>query len=353
VDFVVSDDQQALAAGIRSLVQGRMPLEALRAREGQPSAVDPDAWAALAGAGVFTLLVPESDGGVGLGLADAAVVFEELGRALVPGPLVATTLAAGILPGAADGTARYSLLEGGGSGPGAPAGALPRYLEHPHPLAGVLVLPDPATPPDSGAVALLEPSALDLVEVDGPLDPLTPLARLDVPLPAGRPLGDGALAGTLRVRGTVLTAALGVGSAAACVDLAVAYAKERRQFGRPIGGFQAVKHLCADMLVRAEVARASLHAAAVLADEPDVAQAEASAGAGARRAEDVLWRAVAGAKVLADEAAWANARACIQVHGGMGFTWEVPIHLYLKRALVRAHAFGTAEDRSAAVAELL
>ena len=109
----------------------------------------------------------------------------------------------------------------------------------------------------------------------------------------------------------------------------MAYAKERHQFGKPIGSFQAVKHMCADMLVRAEVARAAVHAAACLADEPDVAAAEAEA-AGCAPGQ-MLERSVTGAKLLADEAALANARAAIQVHGGMGFTWEVPLHLHLKR----------------------
>ncbi len=119
------------------------------------------------------------------------------------------------------------------------------------------------------------------------------------------------------------------------LDLAVAYAKERQQFGKPIGSFQAIKHMCADMLVRAEVARAAVHAAACLADAPDVATAEAAV-AGCTRGQ-LLERSVSGAKVLADEAAIANARAAIQVHGGMGFTWEVPLHLYLKRRTPAGH----------------
>src|SRR6202042_2051490 len=139
--------------------------------------------------------------------------------------------------------------------------------------------------------------------------------------------------------GALLTAALQVGHAAATLDLAVAYAKERQQFGQPIGGFQAVKHICADMLVRAEVARAAVHAAACLADAPDVAATEAAV-AGCTE-DQLLERSVSGAKVLADEAAVANARAAIQVHGGMGFTWEVPLHLHLKRSRVLATTFGT------------
>ena len=124
----------------------------------------------------------------------------------------------------------------------------------------------------------------------------------------------------------MLTAALQVGAAAWTTELAVEYAKQRRQFGRPIGGFQAVKHLCADMVVRTEVARAAVHAAAVTVDQPDVG-------------DRPTWPR-AGAKLLADEAALANGRSSIQVHGGMGFTWEVPVHLAYKRARVLATQLG-------------
>ena len=108
-----------------------------------------------------------------------------------------------------------------------------------------------------------------------PLDPLTPLWRLDA-LPGGEPVADPEE--RLAHHGALLTAALQVGHAAEALDLAVAYAKERHQFGKPIGSFQAVKHMCADMLVRAEVARAGVHAAACLADEPDVVASEAAGG---------------------------------------------------------------------------
>lgn len=99
----------------------------------------------------------------------------------------------------------------------------------------------------------------------------------------------------------------------------MAYAGQRQQFGRPIGSFQAVKHLCADMLVRAETARASVHAAAVTAEQPEVGDAA---------------RAAAGAALVAGDNANANAKACLQVHGGVGFTWDLPVHLYLTRARV-------------------
>jgi alkylation response protein AidB-like acyl-CoA dehydrogenase len=106
--------------------------------------------------------------------------------------------------------------------------------------------------------------------------------------------------------------------------------------------------MCADMLVRAEVARAAVHAAACLADAPDVTTTEAAV-VGCTRGQ-LLERSVSGAKVVADEAAIANARAAIQVHGGMGFTWEVPLHLHLKRSHVLATTFGTPAERAATLA---
>ena len=134
----------------------------------------------------------------------------------------------------------------------------------------------------------------------------------------------------------MLSGALLVGMAAATAELATAYAKVRRQFERPIGAFQAVKHLCADMLVRTETARATVHAAAVTLDDPGVGDVE---------------RAAAGAALLASEAALANAKSCIQVHGGMGFTWEVPAHLYLMRTRVLSHELGGDEALAELVAE--
>jgi alkylation response protein AidB-like acyl-CoA dehydrogenase len=165
-------------------------------------------------------------------------------------------------------------------------------------------------------------------------------------MPAGRALHDAE--GRLFRAGALLTAALQVGHAANTLDLAVTYAKQRKQFGQPIGAFQAVKHMCADMLVRAEVARTAVQAAACLADDPGLASAESDATGHSPR--EVLERAVMGAKLLADETALANARTAIQVHGGMGYTWEVPLHLHLKRSRVLATAFGTAAQSASDLA---
>jgi alkylation response protein AidB-like acyl-CoA dehydrogenase len=333
MDFRVGDDQRELAEGIRSMLAGRMPLEHLRACEGHERAITTEDWAALGETGVFGLTLPEPSG-TGLGLADAAVVFEELGRGLVPGPIVGTFLAAsaGIVDGAAEGRVQVGVHTADRPGP--------VLVEHLGVLDALLVLEG------DGPGQLLTPAPVGGAHrVEHPLDPLTPLWRLDTLPFGGSVAGDH---GRLWHQGALLTAALQVGHAAAALELAVAYAKERQQFGKPIGSFQAVKHMCADMLVRSEVARAAVHAAACLSDAPDVVAAE-SAAAGCAPGQ-MLERGVVGAKLLADEAALANARASIQVHGGMGFTWEVPLHLHLKRARVLATNFQTPADAAAALA---
>jgi alkylation response protein AidB-like acyl-CoA dehydrogenase len=120
--------------------------------------------------------------------------------------------------------------------------------------------------------------------------------------------------------------------------MSVAYAKERQQFDRPIGSFQAIKHLLADMLVRAEVARAAVYAAAVALDG---------------RSHDDPVRAAAAAKILAGDAAIANGKAGIQVHGGIGFTWEVDAQRFWKRATVLDTHFGNSDEHAEAVAAML
>lgn len=276
--------------------------------------VDRDLFLELGEAGVFALRRPESDGGLGLGATHAVVVFEELGRALVPGPLVATHLAAGLVDGAAEGRTVVAEEEAGRAAAGADV---------------VLTVTDLG-------VHLAEkdvPATPELVA--RPLDPCTPLRV--VRGRGSQPLGDRRAATEWRRMATLLRAAQLVGIARATTDAATAYAKQRHQFGQPIGAFQAVKHLCADMLTRAEVARASVHAAAVHVDG---------------RADGHVGRAVAGASLLAGRAAVANAKSNIQVHGGMGFTWEVDAHLFLKRAAV-LRASDRADEHAATIAATL
>jgi alkylation response protein AidB-like acyl-CoA dehydrogenase len=174
--------------------------------------------------------------------------------------------------------------------------------------------------------------------VAAPLDPLTPVGAVTAGLARGEQVGSAADAAAWRLRGTVLTAALQVGVARGALDLGVRYVREREQFGRVVGSFQAVKHLLAESLVRVELARAAVLAAAVTVDDPAVGDPQVAA---------------ATSKVLADDAATVGGRTCIQVHGGMGFTWEVLAHLYLKRAWVHETAFGSPADHEAFLATQL
>ena len=320
MDFRPSEDQKALAQGVRAFCDGRLPIEALHelAKRG---GFDRALWKEIAELGVFSLRLAESEGGVGLGNADAVIVFAELGRRLVPGPLVWSHLAAGLVPGAASG----EKVVGGLDRIGQPAG--PVLVEHLDHLDALLVIS-----PDG--VERLDPRALDATPIATPLDPLTPVHEVKA-LPRGERIAGPDDAARLRREGAVLASGLLLGMCEMTTELAVDYAKKREQFARPIGGFQAVKHLCADMFVKQEVARAAVYAAGATLDDPAVGDLE---------------RAIAGAKVIAGESAIRNARTCIQVYGGMGFTWEMPPHYYLKRAWVLANVFGTTEEHEAAIA---
>jgi alkylation response protein AidB-like acyl-CoA dehydrogenase len=139
-----------------------------------------------------------------------------------------------------------------------------------------------------------------------------------------------------RLRGALLVSALQVGVAQGALDLAVGYAKERMQFGRVIGSFQAVKHLLAESLVRTDLARAQVLVAALTVDDPPAGDPA---------------EAVSAAKILADDAATTGGRVCVQVHGGMGFTWEVLAHLYLKRAWYLQTCFGPPDEHAERLAQ--
>ncbi|MEU1450854.1 acyl-CoA dehydrogenase family protein [Streptomyces avermitilis] len=284
--FQLTEDQKALRDGVRGLLAGRFSRAALRAAVEAPG-LDRTLWRELGVAGFFALRLPEADGGVGLGLPESVLAFEEAGRALLPGPLVATHLAAGEVAGAATGETVVTAVHGG--------------------LVEWLAQADVVRGDTAGAEPLRS------------VDPLTPLHRVP---------GTAEPAPLV----TLLTAAEQLGTAVRTCELAVQHARTREQFGQPIGAFQAVKHLCAEMLVRVETARAAVYAAAVTADPLDIAAA----------------------RLLADEAAVRGARDCLQVHGGMGFTWESDVHLYLKRAWVRTQrGNSTTECEEGLASELL
>jgi alkylation response protein AidB-like acyl-CoA dehydrogenase len=301
MDLDLSEDQVALRDGVAAMLEGRFGSDRIR------GGFDRAMFDELADAGVFSLRAD------GFGWSDCVVVFEQLGRACVPGPLVG------------------SLLFGDGRITGVVEDAAPAWVEHLDALDELVVLAGP----DARRVATAD---LAGTASPWPLDPLTPVTRIEQ-LPAGDMIN--ADAAERRREGATLTAALQLGIADRCTELAVAYAKERVQFDRPIAAFQAIKHLCADMLVRTEVARAAVYAAGAHLDDVDLASYAD------------LDRGISGAKVMAGEAAIANAKAATQVFGGMGFTWEVDVHLYLKRAWVLDTHFGTGEQHADVVGAAL
>ncbi|WP_329288504.1 acyl-CoA dehydrogenase family protein [Streptomyces sp. NBC_01455] len=311
MDFQLTEDQRALRDGVRALLAGRFGPEALRAAVARGGrGLDRKLWRELGEAGFFSLRLPEADGGVGLGLPEAVLAFEEAGRVLLPGPLVATHLAAGEVAGAATGETVVTAVYGG----------LVEWLDESDAVRDAAG----STAGDGAA------GAVPLTSVD----PLTPLHRVPGGLPVDPP-GDASPTSPAGPTGpsdplaTLLTAAEQLGNAARTCEAAVQHARTREQFGQPIGAFQAVKHLCAQMLVRVELARAAVYAAAVTADPMDIAAA----------------------RLLADDAAVRGARDCLQVHGGMGFTWESDVHLYLKRAWVRTRRGGSATESEELLAD--
>ncbi|MCY3576197.1 MAG: acyl-CoA/acyl-ACP dehydrogenase [bacterium] len=311
MDFELSDDQVALCDGIWDLCQGRFDIDTVRGLA-DCGGVDRRLWGELADTGVFSLLVPEDQGGVGLGWAEAGLVFEQLGRALVPGPLVGTVLAAGVVDDAVVG-----LIE-------RPIG--PALVEYPDVIDALLVL-------DEDGVWRVDAADLS-VEAAHSVDPLTPVGRVAV-LPQGKQVAE---THGWANRAVFLSSALQVGVATGARELAVAYAQERQQFGKPIGQFQAVKHKCADMYSREEVARAALYYAGCVMDSSE---------------QGDISRAVSGARILAAEAADHNGKDCVQVHGGMGFTWEIDAHLYLKRAWALTPCFGSLDEHAERIANMV
>jgi len=358
------------------------PADAL-ARTESDEPYDLGLWHALAAdLGCAGLLVPESAGGAGASYREAAVVAEETGRSVAPVPylgsaVVATTAlvaAVGPEPAAdpdrkllgslADGTVTAALAVPFES---APQSKLPRSVRVTGPTSDGLAEDGPAAAPArmTGTAARLAdalPADVLLVPADGvpyglyavdahasgvtrsPVISLDSTRRLcDLTLdavPARRIAAGDCAAAAVRAAlsaGAAVLAAEQLGLAERCLEMTVGYAKERRQFARPIGSFQAIKHRLADLYVLVAQARAvARYAAACLAD----GSADAPV-------------AVAMAKAYCGEAAVKAAEECVQLHGGIGFTWEHPAHLYLKRAKSGSIAFGTPDRHRAALAGLV
>src|SRR4051794_38667350 len=292
----ISDDHEALRATARRFLESRCPPHVPRAYLQSETEELPPFWEELAGQGWLGLAVDERYGGQGYGFVELAVVLEELGRAMAPGPFVPTVLAAALIQDAGTEEQKQQWLPKLTDG-STPAAA----MFDGNPVVGggtasVLVVP---------AVAVLENPEREL------------LTSLDATRRLARFMGEFVSApARWHDIAAVLFGAEAVGIAGWCLDTASSYAKVREQFGRPIGQFQAIKHKCANILVAVEQARAVVWDAALALGDAK---------------EAPLPAAVVGS--IAFDAAADAAKECIQILGGIGFTWEHDAHLYLKRAM--------------------
>ncbi|MET8857344.1 acyl-CoA dehydrogenase [Streptomyces sp. NPDC004579] len=366
--IAVTPEQGELAEAVRGWIARAVPPEEVRKLLDVPGVGRPPFWDALAAQGLLAVHLPEVYGGGGGDLVDLAVVVEEAARAALPGPFVANALASAVLAAelaAEPGPAGDSVREPGRAGLVRASGraALVRALgcgerigavafgagsltalavdggyvldgTAPPVLSGadadVLVLAatiaGPARPSDAGGTLWLVVDAAGLaVRPHGSADPTRATAEVraqGLRVPADRVLTvDPSL---VRDLAAVVLAADACGTAAWSLETAAGHARVREQFGRPIGHFQGVKHLCADMLLRLEQARALTWDAARAAQEPP----------GVRE----LVAALAAGTAL--DAAGSCAKDCVQILGGIGFTWEHDAHLYLRRALVARQLLG-------------
>ncbi|MFI1329884.1 acyl-CoA dehydrogenase [Streptomyces sp. NPDC020845] len=345
--IAITEDQRELAHAVRGWAARAVPPEEVRKLLDAPAGGSgrPAYWDGLAAQGLLGPHLPEAYGGGGGGLPDLAVVLEETGRAVLPGPYLPTVLASAVLARAGQGELTAALAGGTrigavalGAGsltatPAAPGDAVRGWVLDgcAPPVLGAadadLVVLAAATA--DGGTAWFAVDARDLeIRVHDSADPTRPTAEvraLRTAVPADRALAVDP--GLVRDLAAALFAAEACGTAAWALDTAVAHAKTREQFGRPIGQFQAVKHLCADMLVRVEQARALTWDAARAAGEPTTHTGPAPH---AHHPPLALTAALAAATAL--DAAHSCAKDCVQILGGIGFTWEHDAHLHLRRA---------------------
>ncbi|MGA2838101.1 MAG: acyl-CoA dehydrogenase family protein [Acidimicrobiales bacterium] len=334
--FAFTDQQLEFRDAVRQVLAKECTTADLRAAYDAPSARTPR-WATLAGLGVTGITVPEVRGGLDLGLVDLVPLLEEAGAVALPEPLAETTgVAAPLL---AD-------LESAGAG----GGRIGPWLEGIASGSLTVAVADPRRPgiPVAGAdgadLLLVTSVGADGPEIHGidatavavtPVPSLDPTRRLGTPEwepSAGTLLASGPIAATSIARtgdrAAVVVGAELLGLAGAMIGLAADYARDRHQFGRPIGSFQAVKHLLAGAQVLLEFARPVVYGAAWALDDG------ATDGS----------RAASVAKAYASDAAVEAARVSLQVHGAIGYTWECDLHLLLKRTWALAEAWGSAGD---------
>jgi alkylation response protein AidB-like acyl-CoA dehydrogenase len=353
VYFDLNDEQRAIKETARDFLAARFRSERIREIAASEDGTDEAGWKEMAELGWAGLALPEEWGGQGLGIVDLAVLFEEMGYALAPSPLFSNTVVGLALAGSgsdaqkerwlrplAEGTARgtQAMVDAGSTGT---PGAYPMKDEPDG--DGVVLNGKKQLVADAAGAAFFLVATSDgrrhIVPADAGGLTVTPEVSIDttrrlstvtfdgVRVPAEQTLpGHGAEFGAVFLRGAVALAAESTGIAQRALDMAVAYAKDREQFGRPIGAYQAVSHRCAQMLLETENSRSAVYGAAWAADaDPDALPLAASM-----------------AKAYASDAGWRVPDASIQVHGGIGFTWEHDLHFFLKRGRANASMFGDA-----------
>jgi alkylation response protein AidB-like acyl-CoA dehydrogenase len=349
MDFDLSEDQLALRDGARELLDGLAPPTRVRTVVDAGGGIDDGLWKAMVEQGWTAVEVPEHRGGLGLGTVEVAVLLEEIGRHVAPAPFASTLLALAALEHAG----RHDWVErlAGGDAIGCVAWGR-RGRGDVHVAAGDRLTgsTDPTMFAPSAEIAVVTAEtddgaalfAVDLAEQQRPgrepaMDMTRELGWLRFDDTPSVRLGGADSVDALLDRGATFAAVEMLGGASRAMDMAVEYAKDRVQFGRPIGSFQAVKHRCADMLVDVEGMRSSAYWAAwcIGAGHEDASVAASTAK---------VWCSDASKRVMA---------SALQVHGGIGFTWEHDMHLFLKRAQLDQVSFGDASFHRQRLADLL
>jgi alkylation response protein AidB-like acyl-CoA dehydrogenase len=366
MDFAFTEEQEMLRASVAGFLDDKVPMTRVRELMETDTGFDPAHWAEMSAMGLPALAIPEEYGGAGFTQLELGVVLEETGRRLTPSPLLATAVLGGnllLLAGTADQKRAHlpsvaagerllavAVVDGGGGWDAGSVTTTARAQGDRFVIDGAKSYVVDGHTADVLIVAAREGDAgLAFYLVDGDASGVTrePLVTLDLTRKQAAVRLDGVVvdsAARLSRSGAGVLADLydlaavglsfeAVGGAARCLEMSVAYAKERRQFGRPIGSFQAVKHACADMLVEVESARSAAY----------------YAGWAASAADPELRIAAPLAKAYCADAYYSVAAETIQVHGGIGFTWEHDAHLYFKRAKTTQLMLG---DSSAWRAEL-
>jgi alkylation response protein AidB-like acyl-CoA dehydrogenase len=328
MNFDFSDDQQAIKRTAHDLLADRFKPERLR-ELAEGGSYDDDTWREVSELGWPGIFIEEGHGGQELGTVELVILAEELGYALAPLPFLSNAAAGLVLAEAGSDEQRERWLPGIASGEARGTVGIAQNGE-------AALVPDA----DSAEVIVLLNGDSGTVVERGSAD-VEPVETIDMTRRFARVRADGGepLAGDPtpgRDRAAVALAAELVGVAQRALEMAVDYARERKQFDRPIGSYQAVSHMCAQMLLETESARSATYYAGWTADsEPESLSIAASM-----------------AKAYASDAGWGVTAAALQVHGGIGFTWEHDLHFFLKRARTDGLLFGTAREHRERVAEL-